>query len=193
MSKQAWNLSSEAHSQTSKAFFPETEAPDANPKPPEDEEAAEEGGETEEDDEGAKPSPKPGKPGSKPPVKPGQGDANDESAEDSDDSEDAEDSEAEADDEEKDDAKPPKRGKKAFDINNTANHAFAAEAHINARGEHWKAYGEAKAQGDGQRAYIHERMAAHHDELAMCHKSRMCSEEDACKPSAPPVGYSKLV
>lgn len=62
---------------------------------------------------------------------------------------------------------------KAVDMEDMHRHAEAARLHLEAKASHHIAAGQAKAQGDGRLAYMHDRMADSHRDVADMHKGCM--------------------
>lgn len=62
---------------------------------------------------------------------------------------------------------------KAVDMDDMHRHAEAARLHLEAKASHHIANGQAKAQGDGRLAYLHDRMADNHAMMADAHKGCM--------------------
>ena len=56
-------------------------------------------------------------------------------------------------------------------IEDAADHIIAADGHKKACSEHYRAMGNAKADGDGLLAWQHERAASFHDSMARDHKA----------------------
>ena len=62
---------------------------------------------------------------------------------------------------------------KAVDMADMHQHAEAARLHLEAKASHYVANGQAKAQGDGRLAFLHDRMADNHAMMADAHKGCM--------------------